>query len=133
MLLWIKRMKRTTIVWEIAVLEMQSLRKGRLVLNSEFVENLQDNSMPNGDNILRAHHVNHSIKNTTPLKVCVVIDEASGSVRRCTCTCIVSTQGHCVHVTVVILHLSDFVKANDCVVDCPSTPEPCEWNKKGEK
>ena len=68
------------------------------------------------------------MKNTTPLNVHVVISGTSGSVRRCTCACIAHL-GRCVHVTAILLHLSDFVKSNGCVVDCLSTSKPCEWNK----
>ena len=93
------------------------LRKGRLVLSSGFVVNIQ------------GAHVHHSMKNTTPLDVCVHISLASGSVKKCTCTCAASALGRCAHVTALLLHLSDYVKENGYEVDCPVTSKPCEWSK----
>ena len=104
------------------------LRKGRLILSSGFVVNIQDNTMLNGDYLLRAH-VHHSMKNTTPLNVCVHISLTSGSVKKCTCTCAASALGRCAHVTTLLLHLSDYVKENGHEVDCPVTSKPCEWSK----
>ena len=55
------------------------LRKGRLILSSGFVENIQDNIL-NGDYQLRAY-VHHSMKNTGPLHVSVTISHTSGSIK----------------------------------------------------
>ena len=87
------------------------LRKGRLILSSDFVVNIQDNTMLNGDYLLRVH-VHHSMKNTTPLNVCVHISLTSGSVKKCTCTCAASALGRCAHVTALLLHLGNYVKEN---------------------
>ena len=79
------------------------LRKGRLILNSGFIEDIQDYYL-NGDYLLRAH-VQHSKEKTYPLEVCVVISGTSGSVKHGTCNCIASALGRCVHVTALLLHL----------------------------
>ena len=53
------------------------LKKGRNLLDSGFVESIQDNSLPNGDYALRAH-VHHSMKKLLPLNVTIVLSGASG-------------------------------------------------------
>ena len=66
-------------------------------------------------------HVQHSMKKTYPLEVCVVISDTSRSVKHGTCNCIASALGRCVHVTALLLHLRDYVKDNGHQVNIPST------------
>ena len=109
------------------------LKKGRNLLESKFVENVQDNTLPNGDYVLRAH-VHHSMKKLLPLNVSIVLSGASGSIKNCSCSCKAS-EYRCAHVTALLLYLDDFVKNNGHIVTTPSTSKPCVWNqgKKREK
>ena len=47
------------------------LKKGQNLFASNFVENVQDNLLPNGDYLLRSH-VHHSMKKLVPLNVTVI-------------------------------------------------------------
>ena len=83
------------------------LKKGRNLLESNFVENVQDNSLPNGDYVFRAH-VHHSMKKLLPLNVSVVLSGASGNIKNCSCKA--SEYNRCTHVTALLLYLDNFVK-----------------------
>ena len=85
-------------------------KQGRNLLDSGFVENIQDNSLPNGDYALRAH-VYHSMKKLLPLNVTIVISGASGYIKRCSCSYKASACNRCAHVTDVLLYLDDNIKA----------------------
>ena len=87
------------------------LKKGRNLLESNFVENVQDNSLPNGDYVFRAH-VHHSMKKLLPLNVSVVLSGASGNIKNYSCSCKASEYNRCAHVTALLLYLDDFVKNN---------------------
>ena len=104
------------------------LKQGRNLLDSGFVENIQDNSLPNGDYALRAH-VHHSMKKPLPLNATIVISGASGSIKRCSCSCKASACNRCAHATAVLLYLDDYIKANGYVATVPSTSISCVWNK----
>ena len=104
------------------------LRKSRMLNDSGFIENIQDGKSENGDYFLRAH-VHHSMKRLHPLNVTVLISGASGNVRKCRCSCVASAAERCAHISALLLHLDDFVKKNGYLVCCPSTSNPCEWNK----
>ena len=107
------------------------LKKGRALLESGFIESIQDSMSPKGGYVLRAH-VHHSIKNLLLLNVTGIISSTSGNLKNCTCSCKASASGRCAHVSALLLHLDEYVKSNGCVVQSPSTSKPCEWNK-GEK
>ena len=68
------------------------LKKGRALLESGFIESIQDNMSPKGDYVLRAH-VHHSMKNLLPLNVTVIISSTSGNLKNCTCSCKASASG----------------------------------------
>jgi hypothetical protein len=69
------------------------LRKGRKLLTSDFVENIQDNDDSNSYYV-RAH-VHHSMKNEYPLNVATTISKISGSIKNATCTCKARAFGKC--------------------------------------
>ena len=105
------------------------LKKGCNLLDSGFVENIQDNSLPNGNYAPRAH-VHHSMKKLLPLNLAMVISGArSGSIKRCCCSCEASACNLCAHITAVLLHLDDYIKANGYVATVPSTSISFVWNK----
>ena len=107
----------------------KSLRKGRWLLKSNFVEDVQDNFNSSHNEYMLRAHVQHSMKNLYPLNVLVYISNASGAIKDAECDCKASSLGRCAHVAVVLLMLSDSVATYGSVVDAPSTSQPCTWNK----
>ena len=103
------------------------LKKGRGLVKSGFVENIQDNNI--GDLYFLRGHVHHSMKNDLPLTVNVSVSDVSGYIKTASCNCKASSINRCAHVTALLLHLSDYVSANGFIVQEPSTSQPCEWNK----
>ena len=87
------------------------LKKGQNLLASNFVENVQDNLLPNGGYLLRSH-VHHSMKKLVPLNVTVILSGQSGGIKKCSCSCKASECNRCAHVTALLLFLDDFVKKN---------------------
>ena len=96
------------------------LKKGRGLLNSGFVENVQDNITNSGDYVLRGH-VHHSMKNLLPLSVTVIISGASGNIKKAVCTCKASSFDRCAHISALLLHLSDYVSTHGNTVQSPYT------------
>ena len=103
------------------------LKKGRSLLTSGFVENIQDNfCAEKHEHYIRAH-VHHSMKNELPLNVNVVLSGISGHVKSGLCDCRSSSLERCSHVAALLLKLSDM--ADKGVLVRPSTSAPCQWNK----
>lgn len=104
------------------------LKKGRSLLSSGFIENIQDNYSPEKhEHYIRAH-VHHSMKNELPLNVNVVLSDISGHVKYGTCDCRSSTLERCAHVAALLLKLSDMAGKGISLWK-PSTSAPCQWNK----
>ena len=105
------------------------LKKGRNLLKSGFIENLQDNFDEVKQEFYVRAHVQHSMKNMLPLNVFVVISNVSGYVKTAKCDCKASALGRCAHVAAILLNLSNLVSASDTITIQPSTSQPCSWNK----
>ena len=78
------------------IVTAKPLKKGRGLLNSGFVENVEDNVTNSGDYVLRGH-VHHSLKNLLPLSVAVVSSGCSGNIKKALCTCKASSLINCTH------------------------------------
>ena len=63
------------------------LKKGRNLLNSAFVENVQDNFDEIKHEFYVRAHVQHSMKNMLPLNVNIVVSDISGYVKVAMCDC----------------------------------------------
>ncbi|MEO0685993.1 MAG: hypothetical protein AAFY76_13370 [Cyanobacteria bacterium J06649_11] len=74
------------------------LRKGRNLLDSGFIENIQDNFVEGKNDFAVRAHVQHSMKSLLPLNVIVILSSASGYVKLATCDCKASSLGRCAHV-----------------------------------
>ena len=103
------------------------LRKGRKLIESEFVVDLQDNS--NDIYYFLRAHVHHSMKNEYPLNASVVLSKASGFVVKASCDCRSRALNRCTHIAAVLLTLVDYTKANGHRVTISSTSKPCVWNR----
>ena len=103
------------------------LRKGRKLLESEFIEDAQDNSTET-HYFLRAH-VQHSMKNEYPLDVMVALSKLSGFIVKASCNCKASALSRCAHVAALLLNLEEYTKKNGHRVITPSTSKPCVWNR----
>ena len=86
---------------------VKPLKKGRNLLSSGFVENVQDNFDEIKHEFYVCAHMQHSMKNMLPLNVNVVISDISGYVKVAMCDCKVSALGRCAHVAALLLKLSD--------------------------
>ncbi|XP_025111588.1 uncharacterized protein LOC112574606 [Pomacea canaliculata] len=106
---------------------MKPLRKGKKLMESEFIDDIQDNRSKT-DYFLRAH-IQHSMKNEYPLDVLIVLSNVSGFVSRASCNCKSSALGRCVHVAALLLKLVDHVEKHGHRVTTPSTSQPCVWNR----
>lgn len=106
----------------------KSLRKGRMLLKSGFVEDIQDNENDQLTEFIVRAHVHHSMKNELPLNVTVILSNVSGYVKSCYCDCKASAIGRCAHVAALLLHLSDLSASKENII-VPSTSQPCTWNK----
>ena len=100
------------------------LRKGRSLLQSGFIEDIQDNFIDNLNEYIVRAHVQHSMKSFLPLNVTVTVSNISGYVKTASCDCIASSLGRCAHIAAVLLKLSD----TENIIE-PSTSKPCTWNK----
>ena len=110
------------------------LKKGRNLLSSGFVENVQDNfDVIKHEFYVRAH-VQHFMKNMLPLNANVVISGISRYVKVAMCDCEASALGRCAHVAALLLKLSDAAHDKGSTIK-PSTSQPYTWNrgKKREK
>ena len=103
------------------------LRKGQMLVESKFVENIQDNISGNYY-FLRAE-VHHSMAKDLPLKVFISLSTLSGSVNAAKCNCKASADGRCQHITALLFYLLDYVSKKGYVVQTPSTSKPCSWGK----
>lgn len=83
------------------------LGKGRCLLKSGFVENLQHNFDEDKLLYIVRAHVQHVMKNLFPLSVVIFISNAVAYVLSCSYTCKASLMLRCCHVTSVLLMLSD--------------------------
>ena len=101
------------------------LKKGRNLLKSGFIENLQDNFDELKQEFYVRAHVQYSMNNMLPLNVFVVISNVSGYVKSAECDCKASALGRCAHIAAILLNLSDL--GSDTVQ--PSTSRPCTWNE----
>ena len=110
------------------------LKKGRNLLSSGFVENVQDNFDEIKHEFYVRGYVQHSMKNMLPLNVNVVMSDISGYVKVAMCDCKASALGSCAHVAALLLKLSDAAYDKGSTTK-PSTSQPCTWNrgKKREK
>ena len=110
------------------------LKKGRNLLTSGFVENVQDNFDEIKHEFWVRAHVYHSMKNKLPLNVNVVISDISGYVKVAMCDCKASALGRCAHVAGLLLKLSDAAHDKGSTIK-PSMSQPCTCNrgKKREK
>ena len=109
-------------------LTAKPLRKGRELLKSGFVEDVQDKLVEDSGDYAVGAHVQHSMKKLLPLNVNVVLSNVSGYVRHASCDCKASSRGRCAHIAAVLLKLSDTSTAEENIVT-PSTSKPCTWNK----
>ena len=116
---------------EASSMTAKPLKKGRNLLKSGFIEDIQDSENP--DHYFVRAHVQHSMKKELPLSVKVLISKASGFIKKATCTCIARSLGRCSHVAAVLLHLSDYVAENGHMVQVPKTSQPCTWNKGSKR
>ena len=103
------------------------LRKGRKLLESEFIEDAQDNNTET-HYFLRAH-VQHSMKNEYPLDVMVALSKFSDFVVKASCNCKASALNRCAHVAALLLKLEEYTKKNGHRVTTPSTSKSCTWNR----
>ena len=110
------------------------LKKGRNLLTSRFVKNVQDNFDEIKHEFYVRAHAQHSMKNMLPMNVNVVISDTSGYVKVVLCDCKASALGRCAHVAALLLKLSDTAHYKGSMIK-PSTSQPCTWNrgKKREK
>ena len=99
------------------------LRKGRKLIKSEFVVDLQDNS--NDIYYFLRAHVHHSMKNEYPLNASVALSKASGFVVKASCDCRSRALNRCTHIAAVLLTLINYTKANGHRVTMSSTSQPC--------
>lgn len=106
---------------------VKPLRKGKKLMQSEFVDDIQDNK--NEANYFLRAHIQHSMKNEYPLNVLVVLSNVSGFVSRASCNCKSSALGRCVHVAALLLKLVEHIDKNGHRVTTPSTSKPCVWNR----
>lgn len=79
------------------------LRKGRWLIKSGYVVDLQDNQ--NDKHYFLRAHVHHSMKNEYPLNVSVALSKASGFVIKASCDCRSKALNRCAHVASVLLTL----------------------------
>ena len=109
------------------------LKKGRSLVNSGFVRDMQD--YKNEECYFLRAHVHHSMKNELALNVNVVLSNPTGFVKSADCDCKASSLGRCAHVSSVLLTLVDYIGKNSHTIATPSTSKPCTWNhgKKREK
>ena len=111
------------------------LRKGNLLLKSDFVEDLQDNS--NDQYYFLRARVHHSMKREDALKTMIGLSKVSGAVQFAECNCKASALARCSHIAAVLLKLQNFVEQSQLghSIDIPSTSKPCTWNtgKKRKK
>ena len=110
------------------------LKKGRNLLTSGFVDNVQDNTTNSSDYVLRGH-VHHSMKNLLALSVTVVISGCSGNIKKALCTCKASSIDRCAHNLKTktclelqlkancALHLSQFLQ-QQWLFQCPQSVSP---------
>ena len=81
------------------------LKKGRNLLSSGSVENVQHNFDDIKHEFYVLGHVQHSMKNMLPLNVNVVIsDDISGYVKVAMCDCKANALGRCAHVAALLLN-----------------------------
>ena len=79
------------------------LKKGRNLLSSGSVENVQHNFDEIKHEFYLLGHVQHSMKNMLPLNVNVVISDISGYVKVAMCDCKANALGRCAHVAAFLL------------------------------
>ncbi|XP_001631319.2 uncharacterized protein LOC5510867 [Nematostella vectensis] len=103
------------------------LKKGRNLLKSGFVENIQDNG--NSKDYFARAHVHHSMRKEYPLSVQVKISKGSGFVQHASCNCIARSLGRCAHVDALLLFINDYSSEHGHMVQVPKTSEPCSWNR----
>ena len=104
------------------------MHKGRNLLQSGFVEDVQDNFIDSANEYVVRAHAQHSMKNLLPLNVALKISNTSGFVKYATFDCKASSLGRCAHVAAVLLLFSDTVSNTGTIME-PSTSKPCTWNK----
>ena len=75
------------------------LRKGRWLVRSGFLENMED--CRTNENYFLRGRVHHSMKAEKPLKVIVVLSSITGFVKFTQCDCRAAALGRCAYVTVV--------------------------------
>ena len=109
-------------------LTAKPLRKGRGLLRSGFIEDMQDKFTEESNDYAIRAHVQHSMKNLLPLNVHIVLSNASGYVKHASCDCKASLTGRCAHVAAVLLKLSDISSAKEKIV-IPPASKLCTWNK----
>ena len=100
------------------------LKKGRNLLSSGFVENVQDNFDEIKHEFYVRAHVKHSMKNMLPLNVNAVISEISGYVKVAMCDCQASAIGRRAHVAALLLKLKDAAHDKGSTIK-RSTSIPC--------
>ncbi|XP_048579021.1 uncharacterized protein LOC125560736 [Nematostella vectensis] len=103
------------------------LRKGRSLVTSGFVENVQDTT--NESTYFVRAHVHHSMKADLPLKTSVSLSKLSGFVKYCSCSCKANELGRCCHVSALLLFISDYLGKHGYDAVAPSTSKDCQWNK----
>ncbi|XP_032234254.2 uncharacterized protein LOC5509403 [Nematostella vectensis] len=103
------------------------LRKGRSLVTSGFVENIQDTT--NESTYFVRAHVHHSMKADLPLKTSVSVSKLSGFVKYCSCSCKANELGRCCHVSALLLFISDYLGKHGYDAVAPSTSKDCQWNK----
>lgn len=104
------------------------MRKGRNLLKSGFIENLQDNFDERKQEFYVRAHVQHSMKNQLPLNAFVIISNVSDYVKATNCDCKASELGRCAHIAAILLKLSDLSGDKKLIIQS-STSQPCTWNK----
>ncbi len=105
------------------------LRKGKSLVDSKFIENIQDNVLiTNGAYYVRAE-VHHSMKKQEPLKVFISLSGKTGFILKAQCNCKSSALSRCCHIAALLLYLFNYVEEHGHTVSMPSTSLPCTWNK----
>ena len=105
---------------------VELLKKGRSLLKSGFVENVQDRE--NADTYFVRNHVHHFMNNN----VTAMTSKMSGFIKNRTYTCRPSALGRCDHVTALLHLLNNFISEKGYIVHSLSTSKSCTRNK-GER
>ena len=105
------------------------MKKGRSLVKSGYVVNIQDNFSEIKQEYYIRSHVDHSMKRKEDsLNVGVIVSNVSGYVKFAECDCKASAIGRCCHIAALLLKLSDISSENNIIIQ-PSTSKSQTWGK----